>query len=326
MNGYPQRRLRRLRGAAGLRALVRETRLSREDLIHPVFLVEEKNAAGPVASMPGVERYTADSLLREVDATMAAGIPAVLLFGVPAAKDATATRACDEDGLVPRAIRRLREAHRDLVIFTDVCLCSYTDHGHCGLVRDGAVDNDSTLEILARMAVAHARAGADFVAPSGMMDGMVAALRAALDDAGCTHTGILSYAVKYASAFYGPFRDAAESTPAFGDRRTYQMDPGNAREAVAEARLDVEEDADMLMVKPALPYLDVIRRVREAVPDRPLAAYQVSGEYSMIQAAADRGWLDQRAVALEALTAIKRAGADMIITYFARQAAAWLAE
>ncbi|MBI4718109.1 MAG: porphobilinogen synthase [Planctomycetes bacterium] len=324
MSGFPQRRLRRLRRTPALRAAVRETRLSCADFVYPVFVVEDAAAAGPVASMPGVARHTLETLPREIESLAALGLPAVLLFGVPAGKDAVASRAGAADAAVPRAIARVREVAPGLAVMTDICLCSYTDHGHCGVVRGRQVHNDDTLEILGRMAVAHARAGADLVAPSGMMDGMVAAIRAALDAAGFHEVGILSYAVKYASSFYGPFREAAESAPEFGDRRGYQMDPANAREALAEARLDLDEGADMIMVKPALPYLDVIRRVREAFPSAPLAAYQVSGEFSMIKAAAERGWLDERRAAMEALTAIKRAGADVLITYFAKAAAQWL--
>lgn len=323
MNGFPQRRMRRLRQSAALRALRRETRVSPDSLIYPLFVVEDRAAAGPVASMPGVERHTLDSLRREIELASKAGVTAVLLFGVPAKKDAQASRAHADGAIVARAVECARSANPQLAIITDVCLCSYMDHGHCGVAHEQTVDNDRTLELLQKMAVIHGQAGADLVAPSGMMDGMVAAIRAALDGAGLPQTGILSYAVKYASSFYGPFREAAESTPEFGDRRGYQMDPANGREALAEARLDVEEGADMLMVKPALPYLDVVRAVREEFPEMPLAAYQVSGEYSMIKAAAEKGWLDEKKVAMEALTAIRRAGADAIITYYARDAARW---
>jgi porphobilinogen synthase len=324
--GKTDHSMRRMRGSPALRALRRETRVSAEDFIHPIFVVEDRGAAGPIAAMPGVARLRLDELDREIETVAALGLKAVLLFGVPARKDATASAAVAEDGVVPQAIRRIRNGRADLAIITDVCVCSYTDHGHCGIVRDERVLNDETVELLAKMAVAHAKAGADLVAPSAMMDGQVGAIRKALDAAGLTDTGILSYAVKYASSFYGPFREAADSKPAFGDRRSYQMDPANVREALAEARIDLDEGADMIMVKPALPYLDVIHRVRSAFPDAPLAAYQVSGEYAMIKAAAANGWLDERNVALEALTAIKRAGADAIITYFAKDAASWLRE
>lgn len=323
MNGFPHRRMRRLRHKPALRALRRETRVSPDALIYPLFVVEDPAAAGPVMSMPGVLRHTLDSLRREVELASKAGVSSVLLFGVPAKKDAQASRALDASAIVARAVECVRAANDDLAIITDVCLCSYTDHGHCGVVHGKAVDNDRTLELLGKMAVVHAQAGADVVAPSGMMDGMVAGIRAALDANGLAQTGILSYAVKYASSFYGPFREAAESSPEFGDRRGYQMDPANVREALAEARLDVDEGADMLMVKPALPYLDVVRAVRETFPELPLAAYQVSGEYSMIKAAAERGWLDEKRVAMESLTAIRRAGADAIITYYAKDAAGW---
>ena len=319
--------MRRLRGTPALRQLRREIRLSPADFIHPLFVVEDASAAGPIASMPGISRHTIDKLDREIESVAAAGIPAVLLFGVPEKKSPDAAAAVGKGAggsIVARVIERIKKVSDRLAVITDICLCSYTDHGHCGLIDGNRIDNDATLEVLGKMAAAHARAGADLVAPSGMMDGMVAAIRSALDGAGCTNTGILSYAVKYASAFYGPFREAAESAPAFGDRHGYQMDPANAREAIAEARLDIAEGADALMVKPAMPYLDVIRRVKDAFPEMPLAAYQVSGEFSMIKAAAASGWLDERKVALESLTAIKRAGADMIITYFALPAAAWL--
>jgi porphobilinogen synthase len=303
---------------------VRETSLSPADLVQPLFVAERDGDAGEIAALPGVRRHSLESLDREVDQLARTGVPAVLLFGVPAAKDPLGAGAAREDGIVPKAVRRIRERALPLLVFTDVCLCSYTDHGHCGVVRGEEVDNDLTLPRLAETALAHARAGADLVAPSAMMDGTVGALRAALDGAGLPSVGILSYAVKYASCFYGPFRQAAESVPRFGDRRAYQMDPANAREALAEARLDLEEGADMIMVKPALPCLDVLRRVRDGFPEAPLAAYQVSGEYGMIKAAAEKGWLDERRAVLESLTAIKRAGADAILTYFARDAAAWL--
>lgn len=321
MSSFPQRRLRRLRATPALRGLRRETRLSREQFIYPLFVVEDPAMAGLVAAMPGIERHTLDSLGRHMDAVLSSGIRSVILFGLPARKDGRASAAFAEKGIVPQAIERIRRLARDLAIVTDLCLCQYTDHGHCGLLRDQRIDNDSTLEVLGKAAVSHAQAGADIVAPSGMMDGMVGAIRSALDAAGRADVAILSYAAKYASSFYGPFREAADSAPQFGDRHGYQMDPANAREALAEVELDIREGADMIMVKPALPYLDVIRRVRDAHPEFPLAAYQVSGEYSMIKAAAANGWLDERRVMMESLTAIVRAGADMILTYFALDAA-----
>jgi len=274
--------------------------------------------------MPGVSRLRIDDLDREVESILSAGLRSVLLFGLPGSKDATGSTGCGDDNIVAQAATRIKKLTDRLVVMTDVCLCEYTDHGHCGIVREGAIDNDETLFALAKMAVAHARGGTDFVAPSGMMDGMVGAIRRGLDEAGLPDVGILSYAVKYASSFYGPFREAADSKPAFGDRRSYQMDPANVREALAEAKLDIDEGADIIMVKPALPYLDVVRRVRDAFPEMPLAAYQVSGEYSMIKAASKNGWLNERDVVLEALTGIKRAGADLIITYFAKEAAGYL--
>jgi len=324
MSEYPTRRMRRLRRTPALRALRRETRLSADDFIYPLFVVERGDQAGPVSSMPGVSRLRIDDLDREVEGILSAGLRSVLLFGLPGSKDATGSTGCDDDNVVSQAAARIKKLTDRLVVMTDVCLCEYTDHGHCGIVRDGAIDNDETLLALVKMAVAHARAGADFVAPSGMMDGMVGAIRRGLDEPGLADVGILSYAVKYASSFYGPFREAADSKPAFGDRRSYQMDPANAREALAEARLDIDEGADIIMVKPALPYLDVVRQVHDAFPEMPLAAYQVSGEYSMIKAAAKNGWLNERDVVLEALTSIKRAGADLIITYFAKEAAGYL--
>jgi porphobilinogen synthase len=316
----PLQRPRRLRRTAGLRALAGETRLSARDLILPLFVVPGRGVRRPVESLPGVEQTSADELLRDAHEALELGIPAVLLFGIPEAKDDTGSHAWSEDGVVQNAVRRLKEELPDLVVITDVCLCEYTSHGHCGVVRGQQIDNDATLPLLARVGVSHAEAGADMVAPSDMMDGRVEALRRALDAAGREDTAILSYAVKYASAFYGPFREAVDSTPAFGDRRSHQMDARNAREALREASLDLREGADILMVKPALPYLDVIARLRGEV-DRPLWAYQVSGEYAMIMAAAERGWLDARQAMVETLTAIKRAGADRIVTYYARQLA-----
>ena len=324
MSGYPTRRMRRLRRTPAIRAFRRETHLSVDDFIFPLFVVERGDQAGPVSSMPGVSRLRIDDLDREVESILSAGLRSVLLFGLPGSKDATGSTGCGDDNIVAQAATRIKKLTDRLVVMTDVCLCEYTDHGHCGIVRDWVIDNDETLSELSKMAVAHARAGADFVAPSGMMDGMVGAIRRGLDEAGLPDVGILSYAVKYASSFYGPFREAADSKPAFGDRRSYQMDPANVREALAEAKLDIDEGADIIMVKPALPYLDVVRRVRDAFPEMPLAAYQVSGEYSMIKAASKNGWLNERDVVLEALTGIKRAGADLIITYFAKEAAGYL--
>jgi len=321
---FPGRRMRRLRLSPALRALRRETHVSADQLIYPLFVVEDPAAAGPVPSMPGVSRFDMDTLAREAESALSAGIRSVILFGVPRHKDAAATEAHDERGVIPEAIRRLQTFADDLVIITDICLCQYTDHGHCGLLHGRTIDNDETLEVLAKCAVSHAAAGAHLVAPSGMMDGMVGAIRRALDADGFHDIGILSYAAKYASGFYGPFRDAAESAPKFGDRRAYQMDPHNAREALAEVELDLQEGADIVMVKPAMPYLDVIRDVRNRFPSVPLAAYQVSGEYSMIKAACANGWLDEPRVVLESLTGIRRAGADMILTYFAKDAADYL--
>ncbi len=300
--------------------MVRETRLAAADFIYPLFVAQNHAEAGPVKSMPGIIRHSLESLPRELEEVAALGIPAVMLFGIPAKKDAAGSAAYAEDGVVCRAIRRIKETWSEMVVFADVCLCEYTDHGHCGVLRGEAIDNDATLPVLARTAVAYAAAGADFVAPSGMMDGMVKTIRGALDEAGHAEAGILSYAVKYASAFYGPFRDAAACAPKFGDRRTHQMDPANAREALAEAEEDIAEGADMIMVKPAMPYLDVIARLRERHPGTPLAAYQVSGEYSMIRAAGANGWIDEPRVIMESLIGIRRAGADVIISYFAKQA------
>ncbi len=316
----PVDRLRRLRRTEGLRVLVRETRLAPEDFIYPLFVRPGRNLQEPIPSMPGQFRFTVDRLEAEVEEVVRLGIRAVLLFGLAERKDPEAREAYDEAGVVPQAIRRIKAVAPELVVITDVCVCAYTDHGHCGLVRDGEVDNDATLSILARMALAHAAAGADLVAPSAMMDGQVRAIREALDRAGFTNVGIMAYSAKFASAFYGPFREAADSAPRFGDRRGYQMDPPNAREALREIERDIAQGADIVMVKPALAYLDVIRRARERF-DHPIAAYNVSGEYSMVKAAAQRGWLDEARVVMEILTAIKRAGADLIITYFAKEAA-----
>jgi len=317
-------RPRRRRRTAALRRLVREHELSPADLIQPIFVVHGNRIEHEVRSMPGVYHLSVDEKLdREMDTIRSLGLAAVILFGIPAKKDELGTENYSDDGIVQRALRRTRERHPDLLLITDICCCEYTSHGHCGIVRDGSVDNDATLEVLGRVAASHARAGADIVAPSGMMDGMVAAIRSALDQAQYTDTGILSYAVKYASAFYGPFREAAESAPAFGDRRQYQMDPANLREALLEAQLDEAEGADMLMVKPALAYLDVVRAVRERT-ELPLVAYNVSGEYAMVKAAARNGWIDECRVVLEALTGMRRAGADAIISYHAKDAAVWL--
>ncbi len=313
-------RPRRLRRREALRKMVRETHLRREDLIYPMFVAPGRGVRQEVAAMPGVCRLSADLLVEEAREVAGLGIPALLLFGLPQKKDDTGSEAASPKGTVQQAVRQLKKAVPDLLIITDVCLCGYTSHGHCGLLHQGEVDNDATLEVLAQIAVSHAEAGADIVAPSDMMDGRVGAIREALDERGLEMTPILSYAVKYASSFYGPFREAAESAPAFGDRRGYQMDPANAREALREAALDVEEGADILMVKPAMPYLDIIAQLAGEF-DLPLAAYQVSGEYAMLKAAAQKGWLDEEAVMLESLTAIKRAGADLILTYFAKQAA-----
>jgi porphobilinogen synthase len=317
-------RPRRLRRTPALRRMVRETRLSPDQLIHPLFVVPGQGVRNPVESMPGVFQLSVDGIVAECKEVHGLGIPAVLLFGIPEHKDATGTGAYADDGIVQRAVRAIKEAVPELVVITDVCLCEYTDHGHCGVIQGNEVANDPTVELLVREAVSHARAGADVVAPSDMMDGRVGAIRDGLDAEGLTQVPILSYAAKFASAFYGPFREAAESTPQFGDRRGYQMDPPNIREAIREVLLDLDEGADMVMVKPAIPYLDVVRAVREAV-DVPVAAYNVSGEYAMIKAAAQAGWLDGDAAMLEALTAIRRAGADLVVTYFAKDAARLLA-
>ena len=321
------RRPRRLRRTAALRDLVRETTLAPDDLVHPFFVVSGQGVRNPVTSMPGVDQLSVDFLPAEASELESLGIKAVLLFGIPSAKDPLGLESHADDGVVQQGIRVLKDASPELVVMTDVCMCEYTDHGHCGLVdADGYVLNDETLEILGRIAVSHGEAGADVVAPSGMIDGMVGSIRAALDGDGLERVAILSYAAKYASAFYGPFREAAEGAPAFGDRKSHQMDPANAREALREASLDVEQGADALMVKPALGYLDVVRSVRERFSELPLAAYNVSGEYAMVKAAATNGWLDERAVVLEVLTGIRRAGADLVVTYHAKDAAAWLQE
>jgi porphobilinogen synthase len=320
---FPQNRMRRLRRSESLRRMVRETRLSRDDLILPLFVVEGSGVREPVASMPGVFRFSVDLLVREAKRVRDAGVPGVILFGIPAEKDARGSGADAANGVVQRAVDAVKAAEPDLCVITDVCLCEYTDHGHCGIVEDGQVANDPTLERLAATALSHARAGADIVAPSDMMDGRVAAIRTALDAGGCPDVAILAYAAKFASAYYGPFREAAESTPRFGDRRGYQMDPPNAREALREMQLDLDEGADVLMVKPALPYLDLLAAARRRF-DVPVAAYHVSGEYAMIQAAAERGWLDGERAMDEALVALKRAGADWILSYAAVDVAARL--
>ena len=319
------RRPRRLRRSEAIRSLVRETRLTPDCFILPLFICEGRGVKREVASMPGVYNLSVDEAVKEAAAAKADGVLGVLLFGLPESKDATGSKASDPDAPVQSAVRALKREVPDLIVVTDVCLCEYTSHGHCGLVRGGVVQNDETLELLAREAVSHAQAGADVVAPSDMMDGRVAALRAALDESGYADLPILAYSAKFASAFYGPFREAAESAPQFGDRRGYQMDPANGREALREVELDVLEGADMVMVKPALPYLDVLARVRDRW-NLPLAAYNVSGEYAMLKAAAANGWLDERRATLELLGGIKRAGADVIITYHAIEAARWLGE
>ena len=322
---FPDYRPRRLRRSEIFRRMIRETHLRTDDLIYPLFVVPGQGVANPISSLAGQFHFSVDRLVEEAAKVRDLGVPAVILFGVPDHKDEVGTSGWEAEGVVQRAIRALKEQVSGLAVITDVCLCEYTSHGHCGLLKDGEVDNDSTLEYLARMALSHVEAGADMVAPSDMMDGRVSEIRSALDEAGHSRIPIMSYAAKYASSFYGPFREAAQSAPAFGDRRGYQMDPANSREAVRETALDVEEGADIVMVKPALPFLDIISLVKSEF-DRPVAAYNVSGEYAMIKAAAQNGWLDERAAVLEALTGIKRAGADLIITYHAPDAARWLAE
>ncbi|MCU0242246.1 MAG: porphobilinogen synthase [Vicinamibacteria bacterium] len=319
---FPLERMRRLRRSGRLRALVRETRLHPEQLIYPLFIVPGSGIRREIPSLPGCFHLSVDEAAKEGREVERLGIGGVLLFGLPESKDPLGSRAWADDGVVQQAVRRLRAECRELLVITDVCLCEYTSHGHCGLIEEGDVANDATLPLLARMAVSHALAGAHLVAPSDMMDGRVGSLRRALDEAGAGSAGILSYAAKYASAFYGPFREAADSAPQFGDRRGYQMDPANVREALREVRLDLEEGADIVMVKPALAYLDVIRAVR-AQSDRPVAAYNVSGEYAMVKAAAARGWIDERRIVGEILTSIHRAGADIILTYHAKDFAAW---
>jgi len=317
---FPAYRPRRLRRTETLRRMVRQTRLSVDQLILPLFVVPGRKVDKPVSSMPGVSQRSVDATVEECRAVADLGIPAVILFGIPEKKDATGSHAYRDSGIVPTAVRAIKQALPELVVITDVCLCEYTDHGHCGVLADGAVDNDATIDLLAKEALAHARAGADIVAPSDMMDGRVNAIREALDEDGFDQVPIMAYAAKFASGFYGPFREAAESTPQFGDRRGYQMDPPNADEALREVEMDINEGADIVMVKPALAYLDLIWRVKESF-GYPLAAYQVSGEYAMIKAAAQQGWLDEERIMMETLIAIRRAGADMILTYFAKDAA-----
>jgi len=325
---FPNLRLRRLRQHAKLRDLVRETVLTPHDFILPLFIRHGENNRVPITSMPGHNQLTVDLLAGEIKEIESLGIPAVILFGIPEHKDATGSDAYSDNGIIQQAVREIKRIAPSLLVITDVCLCEFTDHGHCGIVieKNGThdVDNDPTLQILQREAVSHALAGADMIAPSGMMDGMIEALRTALDQNGFEHIPIMSYAAKYSSGFYGPFRDAAESAPAFGDRATYQMDPANGAEAMREVELDVDEGADLLMVKPALSYLDIIRRVKDAYPEIPLAAYNVSGEFAMVKAAASAGWIDEERVAMEILLSIKRAGADMVLTYFAKDACRWL--
>ncbi len=323
MSAFPQLRLRRLRRTEALRALVRETSVDAGDMVYPLFIVEGHGIKQEISAMPDIFHFSQDRLEDEVREIAGLGIPAVILFGIPDHKDETGSSAWDRQGVIQKAVRAIKKAAPGLLVITDVCLCEYTSHGHCGVITNGCVDNDKTLPLLAKMALSHAEAGADIVAPSDMMDGRVMAIRDHLDKNGFEQTPILSYAAKYASGFFGPFREAAQSAPQFGDRRAYQMDPANARQALLEIEEDIKEGADMIMVKPALPYLDVIRRAREAF-NYPLAAYNVSGEYSMVKAAAQRGWIDGKTVTLEILTAIKRAGADIIITYHAREAAVWL--
>ncbi|WP_047865093.1 porphobilinogen synthase [Rubrobacter aplysinae] len=322
---FPQQRLRRTRRTSALRSLVRETELSPQDFMYPMFVASGQEVDNEIPSMPGIRQMSINNAVAEAKRAHSLGIPGVLLFGIPESKDEAASGAYDPEGVIQLAVRAIKDAVPELLVVTDVCLCEYMSHGHCGVVdaERGEIMNDVSLELLARTAVSHAEAGADVVAPSDMMDGRVAALRADLDREGFEHTPILSYASKYASSFYGPFRDAAESAPEFGDRRGYQMDPANAREALREVGLDVEEGADMIMVKPALPYLDILRRVRETT-DLPLAAYNVSGEFSMIKAAAEKGWLDEQSAVLEAMTGIKRAGAEVIFSYHAPDVARWL--
>lgn len=321
--GYPNYRPRRLRRTENLRRLIREARLSADNLIAPYFVLEGKNKKEPIGAMPGAYRFSVDNLIKEVRILKGLNIPAILLFGIPKKKDEFGTSAYDDDGITQRAIRAIKESVSDLVVMTDVCLCAYTSHGHCGIVKDKEVDNDRTLEIFGKIAVSHAKAGADIVAPSGMMDGQVKAMREALDSEGFSHLGIMAYSAKYASSFYGPFREAMDSSPQFSDRKSYQMDSPNIDEALREIELDIEEGADIVMVKPALSYLDVISRAKERF-NFPIAAYNVSGEYSLVKAAAKAGWIDEKKAVLEILTSIKRAGSNMIVTYHAKDVAQWL--
>ena len=323
MSTFPVYRPRRLRANENLRRLIRETTLSANDLIYPMFVVHGRNTATEISAMPGCYQYSVDTLVTAAKELASLGIPGTILFGIPETKDAIGSEAYAGDGIIQQAVRAIKEAVPDLLVMTDVCLCEYTDHGHCGVIKDGEVQNDPTLELLVKESLSHARAGADVIAPSDMMDGRVGAIREALDENGYENIPIMAYAAKYASAFYGPFREAAESTPQFGDRRSYQMDPANAEEALREVALDIQEGADVLMVKPALSYLDVIHRVKTEF-QVPVAAYNVSGEYAMIKAAAQNGWIDEERVALEVLNSIKRAGADMILTYFAKSVVEWL--
>ncbi len=317
---FPDYRLRRLRKSEHIRKMVRETTLSVDDFVYPMFIAPGKSFKEEIKSMPGIFRQSIDNAKREIKVVSDLGVKAVLLFGIPESKDELGSGAYDDNGIIQRALREIRDRFENIVLLTDVCMCGYTSHGHCGIIRGGKVDNDETLDYLAKIALSHARAGADFVAPSDMMDGRVGAIRNALDEEGFIDTGIMSYSAKYASAFYGPFREAAKSSPEFGDRKEYQMDPPNVREALREIALDISEGADIVMVKPAMSYLDVIRAAREEF-DYPLAAYNVSGEYSMVKAAGRLGWIDEHLVIMEMLTSIKRAGADLIITYFAKDAA-----
>ena len=323
MTGFPQIRMRRLRGSQAIREMVRETHINVGDFIYPLFIVEGRKIKEKISSMPGIDRFSPDMLAPEVKEIASLGITAVLLFGIPQHKDPSGSQAYAARGVVQQAIRAIKKAAPEMLVVTDVCLCEYTSHGHCGVISGDCILNDQTLPLLAKMALSHVEAGADMVAPSDMMDGRVRAIREALDNKGFSHIPIMAYSAKYASGFYGPFREAADSAPKFGDRRSYQMDPPNAREAMREIELDIDEGADIIMVKPALPYLDVIRMARDRF-SLPLAAYNVSGEYSMIKAACQNGWLDEKRVTLEALTSIKRAGADIIITYFAKEAAKWI--
>lgn len=321
----PYYRPRRLRKTENIRRLVRENAVTKNDLIYPLFVCEGKEIKNPIPSMPGNFQMSIDNLVKEAKEVDQLGIPGIILFGIPAEKDALGSDATSPDGIIQRAVRAIKDQVPDLYVITDVCFCEYTDHGHCGPIKNNDVDNDATLELLGKQVITHAKAGADMVAPSGMMDGMIAAIREALDDSNFKELPIMSYAAKYASGFYGPFRDAAGSAPQFGDRRTYQMDPPNVREALKEVELDIEEGADIIMVKPALSYLDVIHAVRQTT-NLPVAAYNVSGEFSMVKAAAQLGWIDEKRVAMEILTSIKRAGADMILTYFAKDVVRWLEE